>query len=213
MRMYSHRQTSVTTSRSGTSRLMARTARLHRRFRIVGACEPDVVLARRAGRTAARRARRRPCAAAASFTASSTERLKTPGIDADLAPDAFALADEQRADEAVGRQPRLAHQRAHRFGAAQPARPARQRQPCGGGRLPWARVLAPEVRDRARRPAVACHAVSTEMRGDRVDQRRDGVGRRLIVTWMPSCAAASAVTGPIAATTVFCSRSAACSAP
>src|SRR5690606_6366811 len=41
-------------------------------------------------------------------------------------PDAFPLADEQRIDQAVGRQPRLAHERADRLGAPQPPRAARQ---------------------------------------------------------------------------------------
>ena len=47
-------------------------------------------------------------------------------------PHALARADEQRVDEAVGRQARLAHQRPNGLGAAQAARTARQRKrgPC-----------------------------------------------------------------------------------
>ena len=52
--------------------------------------------------------------------------LKHAGHRADLPPDAVAFADEQRVDEAVGRQPRLAYQRADGLGAAEPARTARQ---------------------------------------------------------------------------------------
>ena len=82
----------------------------------------------RAARTAARCGCRRPCAAAASRTASSTDRLNTPGIDDTSRRTPFALADEQRQDEHVGRQPRLAHHRPHRLGRPQPPQPARQLQ-------------------------------------------------------------------------------------
>ena len=70
--VYSHRHTSVTTSRSGTSCLMRADRRLHRRVGVPGRradrrpCCP-------AGRTAARRGTPSALAAAASLTASSTD--------------------------------------------------------------------------------------------------------------------------------------------
>jgi len=78
--VYSHRQTSVKTSAPGTSRLMARMADW------TGASEShadDPLSSFDAGRPN-RMTLRTPSAlaAAVSFTASSTERLKTPGIDA-----------------------------------------------------------------------------------------------------------------------------------
>ena len=53
---------------------------------------------------------------------------------ADLAPYATAFADEERQDEAVGRQPRLAHEAADRLAAAQAPRPSSERE-SGGGSL------------------------------------------------------------------------------
>ena len=49
---------------------------------------------------------------------------------ADFATDALAVADEQRIDEAVGRQARFADQRADRLGASQAARPLGQLKAC-----------------------------------------------------------------------------------
>ena len=78
--------------------------------------------------------------------------------------------------------------------------------------LPRSRVLA--VKAGPLRLAGLLAAQRADVRGDGIDQRRNrgdvGLHRR---PSMPSCCAASAVTGPIAATTVFLSRSAACSAP
>src|SRR6266566_3456236 len=81
--VYSHRQTSVTTIRSGTSRFVHRQL-THARHR------------------------------------------------AHLAAHAAPFADEQRKDEAVWRQLRLAHEAADRLGAAEPPRPPRQREASGG---------------------------------------------------------------------------------
>ena len=51
----------------------------------------------------------------------------------DRPPHAAAFADEERIDERVGREPRLADQRADGLGAAEPPGPARQVQPGGSG--------------------------------------------------------------------------------
>ena len=105
--------------------------RLHRRLGIVGR-RPDVVLAGRAGRRAARSGRRRARAAAASLTASSTDRLNTPGIDGTSRrtpspSQTNSGSTNMSGDSRVSRtSARIASD------APQPAQPARQRQrACG----------------------------------------------------------------------------------
>ena len=100
---------------------------------------------------------------------------------------------------------------ADRLGAPQPAQPPGQRRARGGGRDGHGVDLATDRRGRTVRLSPT---LRREVRDDGVDQRRQrcrSVG--CTVTVMPSCVAASAVTGPMAATTVVRSRSAACSAP
>ncbi len=108
-----------------------------------------------------------PAAASASRTASSTDSCDTPGIDEIGRAHAAAFADEERIDERVGRQPRLADQRADGLGAAEPPGPARQVQPGGSGGGHESR---------------SCHEAALardHVRHDGVDQRRHGVGGRL----------------------------------
>ena len=70
-------------------------------------------------------------AAAASLHRLVDRQVEDAGHRRHLAPHAFALADEQRQHEHVGRQPRLAHQRAHRRRPAQPPQPSRDGEGCG----------------------------------------------------------------------------------
>ena len=60
-------------------------------------------------------------------------QVEHAGHRRDFTANALAFADKQREDEHVGRQPRLAHERAHRRAAAQPPQPAGERQ--GGVRM------------------------------------------------------------------------------
>ena len=173
---------------------------LHRRLRIVGRssrrrpCD-------RAGRTAARSGRRRPAPPRASCTASSTDRLNTPGIDdtSRRTPSPSQTNSGSMNMSGDSRVSRTSARIASR--AAQPPQPAR----AASGAAVWSVAMVD--------PAIgALVAVRSARRSRRpAPARCSCVG--MIVVVMPSCAAASAVTGPIDATTVVCSRSAACSAP
>src|SRR5256885_1092410 len=77
-------------------------------------------------------------------------QLIDAGHRADLTPDAASLADEERQDEAVGRQPRFAYEAANRLGAAQAARAARQREASGGRLCSHARDSATKTNENAR---------------------------------------------------------------
>ena len=124
--VYSHRHTSVSTSKPGTPRLIARTA-VCTGARGSDDFEPIASLC--SGRPKSRTPAMPSCfAAAASCTASSTDSWKMPGIEPIGPPDVVALAHEERVDEAVRRQPRLANQRPNRFGGPQAPRASRQRQ-------------------------------------------------------------------------------------
>ena len=136
---------------------------LHRRLRIVGR-RSDVVLVIRAGRTAARRdavgLRRRRLLAPPRPPTAGTRRASTPTSRRC----AFALADEQRLDEHVGRQPRLAHERAHR-GVRRSRRGRRRRS------APWRVERASRVRSRMG-PGVmsSCARAAAEVFDERVDE-------------------------------------------
>ena len=147
-------------------------------------------------------------AAAASRTASSTDSWKTPGIErpGGARP---PLADEQRIDEtAPARVSSRARARgAPASGAAASAggsgraargasRHAESSCRCAAPGPPRPRRLPSKIVDQRLRPAPEWCRVAG-----------------ITVVSMPSCCAASAVTGPIDATTVVRSRSAAGSSP
>ena len=77
--VYSQRQTSVTTRRPGTSFFSARTARVDRPLRVGGARSPASLLS--GSPNSSTPGMPSAFAAAASFTISSTDIWKTPGID------------------------------------------------------------------------------------------------------------------------------------
>ena len=111
--VYSQRQTSVVTSTSGSLALDRADRRLHRRFGIVGR-RADVVLV--IGQAEQQHAVDAVGlgAAVASFDGLVDREVEDARHRRHFAPHAFALADEQRQHEHVRRQPRLAHERAHR---------------------------------------------------------------------------------------------------
>src|SRR6185436_3635405 len=175
---------------------------LHRRVRIVRR-RPDAVLvigkAEQQHRTDAFAAR------AFVFLRRVVHReVEDAGHRADLAPDAAALADKQRQHEHVRRQPRLADERAHGVGPAEPPHAAGELQ--RGLRLRGIHKVAPGTRDsglgaRSKYFTIAATSAGTVYFSG------------ITCVSMPNCEAASAVTGPIDATTVVRSRSAAGSAP
>ena len=110
------------TSRSGTSRFSARNRALHGRVRVrrlragrvLAVGQPEEQDAWHAIRLGRRR-----------FLHGLVDReLVDAGHGADLAAHTASLADEERQDEAVGRQPRFAHEAADGLAAAKPARGA-----------------------------------------------------------------------------------------
>ena len=128
--VYSHRQTSVITTRSGSACLSARTVACTGRFGVSGE-RTECVLARRQAE------QNHPGNAVGPRRLRFLDRLVHRELiharhRADFTPHPFAVADEQRIDEAVGCQPRLPNEAADRLRPSEPPRPMRQGQLVSG---------------------------------------------------------------------------------
>ena len=116
--MYAHRQTSVTTTRSGASSLMARIGQLHDALGVVGAAGRRVLVRRDAEQQDGRNAELLDLAHLGQQVAD--RELLAAGHGGDRPLDVLAVRHEQRVDEVVGRERRLAHHAAQRGSAPQP---------------------------------------------------------------------------------------------
>ena len=187
--VYSQRHTSVITTQVRHRAL----ERAHRASAPAPRDRPRAIRSRpcsRAGRTAGRRRRRPPCAAAASFTASSTDSWKTPGIEPTSRRTPSPSQHEQRVDEAVRRQPRLADQRADRFGAAQPPRTMASGTACRRCVTGIAAILprSGQVVARPTRLVAAFAAPATKCAAIASTRPATCTAAGCTVTVMPSCA-------------------------
>ena len=125
--VYSHRHTSVTTSSPGTSRLRARTAACTGASGSAGRRADGVLVV---GQPEQQHSRHAVGLGGGGFAHGLVDReLVDAGHRRHLAPLPFAAAHEQRIDEHVGRQPRLANERADGGRAAQAPRPVAQAEP------------------------------------------------------------------------------------
>ena len=119
--VYSQRHTSAIFTSESSLRffLNSRSADLHDAVVGPGAGGLLVLLGRQTEEQQAANPKRR--AGLGLFHRLVDREVEDPGHGADLFANAFAGADKHRIDQRAGTQMRLAHQRPHRLGSAQPA--------------------------------------------------------------------------------------------